>query len=57
MLSLTLLLVLMFFFSVLFNVVVSFNPEVILRHFYRIGVNYSENAIFKNSSKIAFKEK
>ena len=27
---------------------VGFNPEVILRRFYKIGVNFSENAIFKN---------
>ena len=31
---------------------VGFNPEVILRRFYKIGVNFSENAIFK---KIAIK--
>ena len=26
---------------------VGFNPELILRRFYKIGVNFSENAIFK----------
>ena len=26
---------------------VGFNPEIILRRFYKIGVNFSENAIFK----------
>ena len=26
---------------------VGFNPEVILRRFYKTGVNFSENAIFK----------
>ena len=31
---------------------VGFNPEVILGRFYKIGVNFSENAIF---SKIAVK--
>ena len=27
---------------------IGFNPEVILRRLYKIGVNFSENAIFKN---------
>ena len=26
---------------------VGFNPEVILRRFYKTGVNFSENVIFK----------
>ena len=31
---------------------VGFNPEVILRRFYNIGINFSENAIFfHNCSK------
>ena len=36
---------------------VGFNPELILRRFYNSLVNFSENAIFKKCSKIAFKEK
>ena len=28
---------------------VGFNPEVILRRFYKIGVNFSENAILKKN--------
>ena len=29
---------------------VGFKPEVILRRFYKIGVNFSENAILKKKS-------
>ena len=36
---------------------VGFNPEVILRRFYKIGVKFSENGFLKSCNKIAFKEK
>ena len=37
---------------------VGFNPEVLLRRFYKIGANFPESAILKKKcSKISFNEK
>ena len=36
---------------------VELSPEVNLRRFYKTGVNFSENVIFKKLQYIAFKQK